>query len=225
MKKQPPKRTPVRSKVLSGGSDALPTVKVDVQLPVGVPSMEWLRETATYLYTTSLQKVSLTELAKHPLFAGHVAVKTLESWCKQGAWVEMRRQNAEAWRKAMVVETGRELIEFRRDQLRKLKQLSDIMFKELQPGKGGSLKLQANSYESFVQAFVRVIGLGVDLTQQTIDDVMPDVQPVQEAPTEQSEIALKSSMSIEEARIGAKAILAARREEQQRLIEQANKEK
>ena len=227
-KKQPPKRTPVvakvkvtKGKVTTDGPDVLPTVSVDVRLPVATPSMEWLRETATYIYTTSLQKVSLTDLAQHPLFAGQVSAKSLEAWCKQGGWVELRRQNAEAWRKQMTVETGRELVEFRREQLRKLRRLSDIMFKELLPDKSGHLKMPANSYESFVQAFVRVVGMSDEVTQKSLDDVMPDVRPVQlEEATEQSEMALKSSMSDEEARAGAKAILAMRRDQQRALVAQ-----
>lgn len=216
MKKQPPKRTSVAPKK---GAKPSSTLVIDVLPPGGVPSQDWLRETATYVYTTAVQKVTLQDLVKHPLFAGNVSIMTLERWCKDGQWVELRRQNAEEWRKKMVRETGRELVEFRREQLKKLKRLSEIMFKELLPTKNGSLKLSINSYESMVQAFVKVATSSEAMTQASMEQIMPDIQPTQvEGPTEQSEVALKVDMTLDEARIGAKAILAARREEQRRLM-------
>lgn len=201
----------------------VPTVSINVDIPGGRPSMAWLRETAAYIFTTSLQRVTLADLSEHPLFKGNVSLSGLEEWSKNGGWVEMRRQNAEAWRKALVVETGKELIAFRRSQLKKLRQISAVMFDKLIPDKDGKLQLTMNSYESMAQAFVRVFSLAEELTQKSLDEVMPDVRNVQDATAtvDQSESVLRSNMTLEDARIGAKAILAYRREQQRQLSAKA----
>jgi len=197
--------------------DTLPTVSIDVGV-TGAPSQEWLREIAGYIYTTSLQKITLAELSDHPSLGRHVPARTLESWSRKYGWVEERQRNATAWREAMVRETGRELVEFRRDQLKKLRVLGEIMFKELLPDKEGKIRLSINSYESMAQAFVKVVAAGDQLTEAALSAIMPDVQPTVEGASAKSEVALKSDMTIEEARIGAKAILQARREQQRRLL-------
>jgi hypothetical protein len=213
MKKRPPKK--LSPKVLRAKAIPDPSVLPSVSVTVGGPeklSYAYLRQIAQYLYTTSLQKMSLADLAEHPTFKGHVDVKTLGFWSGKDGWVEQRRQNAEAWRQQLTAETGRELVEFRREQLGKLRQLAGVMFDKLLPDKKGKLKIEAGSYEAMATAFVRVMSLGVDLTEKSIDDIMPDVKPVTDGEaTEKSKVALQSSLTIEEARIGAKAILAERR--------------
>lgn len=177
---------------------------------------EWIREQAKYVYTTSLAKLTLRDIAAHPWFRGHVAIRTLERWCEGESWVELRRQTAEQWRQRLTEETGRELVEARRGWLQNLRIISNHVFQQLLPDKDGKFQLQAQSYESMVQAFVKAVGLMDAMTQNTLDIVMPDVLPASQA-SEQSATALQPDLTIEEARIAGRAIMEARLAEQRRL--------
>jgi hypothetical protein len=188
-------------------------------LPPGrKPSSDWVREQAKYLYTMSMDKVSMADIANHPLFKGRVSVHSLHAWCTQESWVDIRRQVAEAWRVAITEQTGRELIEARRQWLRNLSLLGGYIFKHLIPNKKGEFKVEAQSYESMAQAFVKVVSLMDTMTQNSLDDILPEVpgQAAVEA-TGKTETALRPDLSPEEARIGARAILEARLARQQQL--------
>jgi hypothetical protein len=183
------------------------------------PTTEFLLEVAKYLYTSSLQKVALRTIADHPSFRGRIHLRTLERYCDTEQWIEIRRQNAEAWRKALTEETGRELVETRKKMLKQVRQVVQNIFKKLLPDKNGNFKFEIHSYESLVQAWAKLIDRQDLLTQNVLDEIMPDVRPstTPDTATEKTEAALKPETTPEEARAGAKAIMAYRRRMQNQL--------
>ena len=127
-------------------------------------AVDWVREQCKFVYIVSREKVSLGDLVNHSWFKGRITLVSLERWSTAESWVELRRQHAEQWRRQITEETGRELIEARREWLQNLRTIAGHVFKQLLPDKKGKFKLEAQSYESMVQAFVKAIGLMDSIT-------------------------------------------------------------
>lgn len=219
-KKAPPKKKPgPKPTPKPPVADVEALVRQLPAIPEGkVQGLDWIREECKLIYTLSVEKVSLQDLCNHPRFKGQVSLKALQDWCQKESWVELRRQTAESWRVSVTEATGRELIEARREWLGNLKVLGKHIFDQLLPDKKGKFQLEAQSYESMAQAFVKVVGLLDTMTQNSLDDVLPEPpQNVQASATEKSEVALKPDLTPEEARAGAHAILKLRLAEQRRL--------
>ncbi len=136
----------------------LPTLKIDIQLPEGSnPDPAWMREQARFLYTSSLHRVTLEQISKMPAFVGRCSLKSLQNWSLRDGWVELRRRNADAWRRHMAFELGRQIVESRRVLLRDLRTLANHMYEELLPNSKGKFKYPINSYEGLGQVFIKVV--------------------------------------------------------------------
>jgi hypothetical protein len=156
----------------------------------------------TLYVATDVSLAQLVEVA--PIKESGTHIRTLESWCRAGKWVVHRRQFRERWKARILAEIGNELAVARREQLRELNSLRAQALKQL-----ASRKLKPRSYEGMVNAVCRLV-LTVDHVQRGL---LAELAPISAPRTVElgAPVAMRASLSEEEALAAAKAVVALRR--------------
>lgn len=214
---------------------------VDASLSVvnserSVEGNKWLRYAAGLYYTTDLGGCSVADLVSQPMFEA-VPLTTMEKWAVEDRWVDRRRELLARWQAQIEKKIGDRLVQYRVKNLQKMAKIRDYLFRRLTPADhdfrpkkkkeviGGvpqAVCLECGATEAqHVDAFVGVSGDRavraltdlLKLELELSDKVMALTETRHpDAPTAAEKRSRPESLSRDEARRAALAVLAARRE-------------
>jgi hypothetical protein len=91
-----------------------------------------LRHYAQMLYVISVDGVTIRGVGKHPMLA-HLPEATINNWAAQDQWSEKRRITLEGWKTQIESTIGDELVRSRIQSVRKLQLIRDRLFSKLSP--------------------------------------------------------------------------------------------
>jgi hypothetical protein len=173
------------------------------------------RFAAGMYYTTDLKGATIEQLHRHPMW-NRFSIYTLHQWSREDQWVERRRANMERWQRAIEARIGTEVVKARMADLGEVREIYQKMIKKL---KGKALK--ARSYEGMVSALVKLAELMDGWSERLSKEFVPEAPMGGELGIGHGH-EVKPSISAEEARVAAKAIMQDRR--QQLRLKQASEE-
>ncbi|MCP4604395.1 MAG: hypothetical protein GY847_28380 [Proteobacteria bacterium] len=126
-----------------------------------------LRTQATICYCIERPSISLGKMARMSPF-DQVSRRTLENWSRADGWVDRRQQAQDELIERAKLRVGDTLIDEKIQQLRSLERLSDEVREYLE-----SDRLKARSYESLVNAYVKLMELIFEQREKLLSDLSP----------------------------------------------------
>lgn len=181
-----------------------------------------LRYAAGRDYVCTFRDVSVAELAQRPMYRG-INVRRMQHWCGIDNWVEKRREWREEYRKAMERAIGTQLIQTRREYMKRAEGVLDMLMGKLLPEEEGAVMLEPSSLESLANATRQWWRELIEEKKELADAILPEPIAVQAADTTSI---VKPELSQEETRAAAAVIVRMRRERMRAALEanQAKKE-
>lgn len=222
-KKAPPKKPAptVLASSVPRRQRAIPVPRVDLRdalVPAGgdpvQPSREYLRYAAVLRYTTDLNGISVTDLGKEDLFSV-VPAGTLQRWMYEDRWTEKRNAVMERWRGQIEAKLGDELVQRRLESFRQVKMIKDGLIERLKESLLS--KFADMSTKDAVDSLAKLLKLEFDMGVAVLHDAMPTLTMqhatvrVQAVPGVTTTPLAAPSLSQEEARAAAVAVIRARR--------------
>ena len=201
------KRTPIKD---PGGR---PT-KTQVLVPED--SFMDLRYAASKDYAYTFRDISIAELCRHPRYA-HISPRTMERWCAEDGWVEMRRAFRDEYRKEMEKAIGTQIVQARLAYTKLGDELLDDSFKRLLT-KDKKKLLEVKSREGLMRATVMLWDRTIAEKEKLADAIMPE--PIAHQQSEHYTPAVQPQLTKEEAREAALTIVRMRREQIRARIKQ-----
>lgn len=178
--------------------------------------MQWLRHYAGVKYVTSLEDMTIRQLALDPEMSG-VSLVTLERWCAEDRWVDKRMQYLTDARKNIEKKLGNRLVNERVKTLQKIDEVLDNAMTKLL----GNV-VQANSFEGLMSAAIRT----AEFREKLLDKILAGIGPMEIGSSGdlQDPTRAKPNLSVDEVRDMARVVLT-RRRALQRQDKKENKDK
>ena len=143
--------------------------------------------------------ISVRELQKQPPF-DQVSVVTMERWCNEDEWVRRRQQYFERIRADIESRIAEKMVQTRIEQLKQIDRQVEQVFTEVDG-------VKAKSKEGLLTALVRLLEAGDGIREKLSKEVVP----AHLGGVPQETIPLTPTLSEEEAREAARAVLQRRR--------------
>lgn len=214
-RKKAPRRTkpPVKSKVSAEVTIDTSPVKARDQAR---DRLMRLRMEAQYLYVSSLDGITISDIAKDPRFAGAVAPKTLENWSQKDKWNEKRRDMLAKLHGNLDQQMRGVLTASLQARIADLQAIRDEAVSRLRAAyRDGRPVLEAKSWEGVAKVLMTANQELDDLRQQTAGNLLPgevaDPGMAQIAEKTEGHPGTKVEYDDDELRTAAKAILQKRR--------------
>lgn len=191
-------------------------VPIRTQIVHDDSSIMGLRYAAGKDYVCTFKDISVTELAQRPMYRA-INVRRMQNWCAVDNWVERRRAWREEYRKAMERAIGTQLIQTRREYMKRAEDVLNMLFGKLLPeGEEGAVMLEPTSLESLTSATRQWWRELIEEKKELADAILPEPIAAQGADTTSI---VKPELSQDETRAAALTIVRMRRDRMRAAVE------